>query len=54
VTPTGERVGKNEGMWYYTIGQGAKLSGMREKWFVAKKGVGEGGRDVLVVPGSYV
>lgn len=54
VTPTGERVGKNEGMWYCTIGQGAKLSGMKEKWFVARKGVGEEGKDVLVVPGSYV
>jgi tRNA-specific 2-thiouridylase len=41
-------------MWYYTIGQGAKVSGMGIKMFVAKKGVGEEGRDILVVPGSYV
>jgi hypothetical protein len=27
---------------------------MGTKMFVAKKGVGEGGRDILVVPGSYV
>jgi tRNA-specific 2-thiouridylase len=39
-------------MWYYTIGQGAKLSGKSEKWFVAKKGVGQGSNDILVVPGS--
>jgi tRNA U34 2-thiouridine synthase MnmA/TrmU len=39
-------------MWYYTIGQGAKLAGKNQKWFVAKKGVGEGGNDILVVPGS--
>ena len=41
-------------MWYYTIGQGAKVSGMSTKMFVAKKGVGEDGNDILVVPGSYV
>ena len=52
VTPTGEIVGKHDGMWYYTIGQGAKVSGMGMKMFVAKKGVGVDGKDILVVPGS--
>lgn len=52
VTPSGERVGEHKGLWYYTIGQGARLAGMQSKWFVAKKGVGQEGRDVLVVPGS--
>jgi hypothetical protein len=52
VTPSGEIVGKHDGMWYYTIGQGAKVSGMGMKMFVAKKGVGVDGKDILVVPGS--
>jgi len=52
VTPSGEIVGKHDGMWYYTIGQGAKVSGMGVKMFVAKKGVGVDGKDILVVPGS--
>lgn len=51
VTPTGDRVAPHRGMWYYTIGQGAKLPGMKLKWFVAKKGMGEGGQDIMVVPG---
>ena len=41
-------------MWYYTIGQGAKVYGMSTKMFVATKGVGKDGNDILVVPGSYV
>ena len=52
MTPSGEIVGKHDGMWYYTIGQGAKVSGMGTKMFIAKKGVGVDGKDILVVPGS--
>jgi hypothetical protein len=40
-------------MWYYTEGQKAKIGGMKEGWFVAKKKVGVEGNDILVVPGQY-
>lgn len=48
----GRRLGKHNGLWYYTIGQGARLGGMEIPHFVAKKGIGESGQDILVVPGS--
>lgn len=51
VTPEGKRVGEHEGLWYYTIGQRARVGGMVEPHFVAKKGVGETGQDILIVPG---
>ena len=50
----GNRLGEHKGLWYYTIGQGARLGGMDIPHFVAKKGVGSSGQDILVVPGSYV
>ena len=34
---TGEEVGRHNGVWEYTIGQGAKLPGLGEKLFVAGK-----------------
>ena len=52
VDPEGNRLGEHNGLWHYTIGQGARLGGMLEPWFVAKKGVGETGQDIQVVPGS--
>jgi tRNA U34 2-thiouridine synthase MnmA/TrmU len=35
---TGEIVGKHKGSAYYTIGQGAKISGATCKWFTSRKG----------------
>ncbi|EIW70365.1 hypothetical protein TREMEDRAFT_38116 [Tremella mesenterica DSM 1558] len=52
VTPEGKRIAEHEGLWYYTIGQRARVGGMDEQYFVARKGVGESGQDILVVPGS--
>ncbi|CAD6574901.1 MAG: hypothetical protein TREMPRED_001244 [Tremellales sp. Tagirdzhanova-0007] len=52
VDSEGKRLGEHQGLWYYTIGQGARLGGMSDPWFVARKGVGETGQDILVVPGS--
>ena len=50
----GNRLSDHKGLWHYTIGQGARPGGMLEPWFVAKKGIGESGQDILVVPGSFV
>ena len=52
VDSDGNRLGEHKGLWYYTIGQGARLGGMSDPWFVARKGVGKSGQDILVVPGS--
>lgn len=54
ITPTGEILGPHNGLWHYTIGQRARLPSKEERWFVARKGVGESKKDVLVVPGAYV
>lgn len=34
---TGKEVGRHQGVWEFTIGQGAKLPGLGEKLFVARK-----------------
>ncbi|ETW86243.1 hypothetical protein HETIRDRAFT_311357 [Heterobasidion irregulare TC 32-1] len=34
---TGHTIGEHQGLWTYTIGQGAKIRGMQEKLFVAHK-----------------
>lgn len=34
---TGNQVGVHQGLWSYTIGQGAKISGMPQRMFVAAK-----------------
>lgn len=52
VNPSGERIAKHRGLSFYTIGQRPGLGGMPGKWFIAKKGLGENGADILVVPGS--
>jgi len=52
VDTEGHRLGEHKGLWHYTIGQGARLGGMVEPYFVARKGVGESGNDILVVPGA--
>jgi tRNA U34 2-thiouridine synthase MnmA/TrmU len=48
---TGEQIGKHQGLWSYTIGQGARVSGMPEKMFVVRKDVNT--KTVYVVPGTY-
>lgn len=50
VTVDGERLHRHHGFTAYTLGQGAKLQGMGEKWFV----VGKRKRDhsVIVAPGT--
>lgn len=52
VNPSGERIAKHRGLSFYTIGQRPGLGGMQGKWFIAKKGLGENGADILVVPGA--
>jgi len=34
---TGAIIGTHKGLWTYTIGQGARLPGLKEKYFVASK-----------------
>jgi tRNA U34 2-thiouridine synthase MnmA/TrmU len=48
---TGEKVGMHQGLWTFTIGQGAKLAGMNEKTYVARKDVVN--NTVFVVRGTY-
>ncbi|KIR50739.1 tRNA (5-methylaminomethyl-2-thiouridylate)-methyltransferase [Cryptococcus gattii Ru294] len=48
---SGERLAEHKGLWYYTIGQRARVANQLKPMFVAKKGVGEKGTDILVVPG---
>jgi tRNA U34 2-thiouridine synthase MnmA/TrmU len=48
---TGECIGTHPGLWTFTIGQGAKLSGMAEKMYVAHKDIET--NKVYVVPGTY-
>ncbi|OXH22808.1 tRNA (5-methylaminomethyl-2-thiouridylate)-methyltransferase [Cryptococcus neoformans] len=52
VNLSGERLAEHKGLWYYTIGQRARVANQLKPMFVAKKGVGEKGTDILVVPGS--
>lgn len=34
---TGQTVGQHQGLWNFTIGENARIGGMPEKMFVAKK-----------------
>lgn len=54
ITPDGRVMGSHDGLWHYTIGQRARIAGMEERWFVAKKGIGESRQDILIVPSAYV
>lgn len=47
---TNKQVGTHPGLWRFTIGQHAKIPGMPERMFVAKKSVVD--NKVFVVPGS--
>jgi tRNA-5-taurinomethyluridine 2-sulfurtransferase len=45
----GQVIGEHKGSWHYTIGQGAKISGALEKWFVVDRT-----KDTVVVcPGTH-
>ena len=46
---TGQVMGHHEGSLLYTIGQGARISGVGQKWFV----VGRAENDVLVCAGTH-
>lgn len=49
ITIEGKVVGRHQGLWYYTIGQKARLAGQDARYFVAKKDVER--NQVVVVPG---
>jgi tRNA U34 2-thiouridine synthase MnmA/TrmU len=46
---TGECIGKHQGLWSITIGQGARLPSMAEKMYFAQKDVAT--NTAFVVPG---
>lgn len=48
---TGQIVGTHTGVAGYTIGQGARLAGRSEKWFVVDKNIDDG--SVFVAPGGH-
>ena len=48
----GKVFGQHHGLWKYTVGEGARLSGLPEKLFVAKKDPERNA--VIVVPKRYV
>ncbi|ODN73065.1 tRNA (5-methylaminomethyl-2-thiouridylate)-methyltransferase [Cryptococcus amylolentus CBS 6039] len=52
-TPSGTPLQQHKGLWHYTIGQKARLGGQKEVLFVAKKGVGREGQDIVVVPAGH-
>jgi len=47
---TRETMGTHKGLWTYTIGQGARLRGLKEKYFVTSKSKAENA--IYVVNGS--
>ncbi|KZS88403.1 5-methylaminomethyl-2-thiouridylate-methyltransferase [Sistotremastrum niveocremeum HHB9708] len=50
VNEDGEVIGEHQGLWRYTIGQGAKLRGMPTRMYVSKKDHEK--NEVMVVPSS--
>lgn len=50
VSLDGKVLGKHQGLWRYTIGQGAKIRGMHERMFVVSKNPEN--NQVIVVPGT--
>ncbi|KAL4077193.1 tRNA-specific 2-thiouridylase [Scleroderma yunnanense] len=48
---TSEQIATHEGLWNYTIGQGAKIRGCKTRMFVAKKDPNQNA--IFVVPGSF-
>ena len=52
VDSEGTVLAEHAGIWRYTIGQGAKLRGMKERMFVAAKDPAK--NEIMVVPGTCV
>ena len=50
VSLDGQVLAKHQGLWRYTIGQGAKIRGMHERMFVASKDPLN--NQIIVVPGT--
>ena len=46
---TGKKIGEHSGLWNFTIGQNARISGMPEKLFVVSKDLDN--NIIYVVPG---
>ena len=49
---TGKTLGRHHGLYSYTIGQNARIRGMAQKMFVARKDPKQNA--IFVVPGSCV
>ncbi|KAH0590963.1 tRNA-specific 2-thiouridylase mnmA [Termitomyces sp. J132] len=47
---TGSTVATHQGLWNYTIGQGARISGMKEKAFVVRKDIER--NTIYIAPGA--
>lgn len=47
---TGKQAGIHQGLWSYTIGQGAKISGVQQRMFVARKDPET--NTIFIVPGA--
>jgi tRNA U34 2-thiouridine synthase MnmA/TrmU len=52
ITETGKVVGRHDGLWRYTVGERARISGLPEAVFVAKKDSKD--NTVVVVPKQCV
>ena len=50
---TGQVVGRHDGSLYYTVGQGARISGVGSRYFVCDKGSGEDSNTVFVCNGTH-
>ncbi|KAI0053929.1 tRNA methyltransferase [Auriscalpium vulgare] len=48
---TGQIVGEHRGLWAYTIGQGARVQGLPEKLFIARKD--NATNEIWLAPGSH-
>jgi tRNA U34 2-thiouridine synthase MnmA/TrmU len=51
VDSDGNKLKEHAGLWHFTEGQNAGIPGQPQAMYVAAKGVGESGKDILVVPG---
>lgn len=50
-TIDGRRIGKHDGILFYTIGQGVKIPNQREKYYVCQKNAQT--NELIVCPGSH-
>lgn len=49
---TNQVVGQHQGLWYFTIGENARIPGMKQRMFVARKDAKNNA--IYVVPEGYV